>query len=249
MLREGDLLMTAAPTVAGALAIQAAAAVAASLASGESLSPGDPTRDTTSFGHSGQAVLVSFAGSESGEFAVLIDTELAEALAASPLGPLDPAQALTPTVEAVAGALGTVALGRAQTVDARMALQRVFARDDAVLVPLLTDGGLPRAALVLGVDATIADEPAPANDAVRVQRLELLRGVEMEVNAELGRTRMTVNDLLGLRPGAIIELDRGAGAPADLLVNGHLIARGEVVVIDENYALRITQILSDDGNR
>ena len=67
----------------------------------------------------------------------------------------------------------------------------------------------------------------------------------MEVTAELGRTRMTVHELLSLRPGAIIELDRAAGSPADLLVNGRLIARGEVVVVDENFALRITQIVSD----
>jgi flagellar motor switch protein FliN/FliY len=123
----------------------------------------------------------------------------------------------------------------------------VLGHDDALVVPLLA-GVTPRAALVLGLDVATPDEDVPPpSDAQRIQRLELLRGVEMEVHAELGRTRMTVNNLLALRPGAIIELDRAAGAPADLLVNGHLIARGEVVVIDENYALRITQILSADG--
>ena len=239
--------MTAAPTVAVALAAQAAAAVAATLASSEPLTVGEPTLDTSAFGHSGQAVLVPFAGTTSGEFAILLDAEVTAALAESPLGPLDPAQALAPTFAAVGSALGDVAVGAAQTLDARIALQRVLGRGDAVLVPLLGAAG-PRAALVLGVDVPAETGPA-ASDDVRAQRLELLRGVEMEVNAELGRTRMTVNDLLALRPGAIIELDRTAGAPADLLVNGHLIARGEVVVIDENYALRITQILSEDGAR
>jgi flagellar motor switch protein FliN/FliY len=66
----------------------------------------------------------------------------------------------------------------------------------------------------------------------------------MEVTAELGRTRMSVRDLLSLAPGAVIELDRLAGGPADLLVNGRLIARGEVVVIDENFGIRITEIIS-----
>jgi flagellar motor switch protein FliN/FliY len=65
----------------------------------------------------------------------------------------------------------------------------------------------------------------------------------MEVTAELGRTRMSVRELLSLTPGAVIELDRAAGGPADLLVNGRLIARGEVVVIDENFGIRITEIV------
>ncbi|QWC84713.1 flagellar motor switch protein FliN [Nocardioidaceae bacterium] len=73
--------------------------------------------------------------------------------------------------------------------------------------------------------------------------IELLHGVDMEVTVELGRTRLAVRDLLGLAPGAVVELDRAAGAPADLLVNGRLIARGEVVVVDEDFGLRITEIV------
>jgi flagellar motor switch protein FliN/FliY len=65
----------------------------------------------------------------------------------------------------------------------------------------------------------------------------------MGVTAELGRTRMTVRDLLGLTPGAVVELDRAAGSPVDVLVNGTLIARGEVVVIDEEYGIRISEIV------
>ena len=72
----------------------------------------------------------------------------------------------------------------------------------------------------------------------------MLHDVVMELTAELGRTRMTVRDLLGLQPGTVVELDRLAGSPADLLVNGRLIARGEVVVVDEEYALKITELLS-----
>lgn len=76
--------------------------------------------------------------------------------------------------------------------------------------------------------------------------LDLLGHVEMNVVAELGRTRMTVADLLGLAPGSVVELDRAAGSPIDLLVNGSLIARGEVVVIDEEFGLRISEIV--DGS-
>lgn len=73
--------------------------------------------------------------------------------------------------------------------------------------------------------------------------LEMLHGVDMEVTVELGRTRMTVRDLLALSPGAVLELDRAAGSPADLLVNGRLVARGEVVVVDEDFGLRVTEIV------
>ena len=75
--------------------------------------------------------------------------------------------------------------------------------------------------------------------------LDLLHDVEMEVTAELGRTRMAVRELLSLTPGTVIELDRLAGGPADLLVNGRLIARGEVVVVDEDFGLRVTEILDE----
>lgn len=75
-------------------------------------------------------------------------------------------------------------------------------------------------------------------------RLDLLSNVEMDVTAELGRTRMTVRELLSLTPGVVVELDRMAGSPIDLFVNGTLIARGEVVVIDEEFGVRITEIVT-----
>ena len=68
--------------------------------------------------------------------------------------------------------------------------------------------------------------------------------VEMTLTVELGRTRLPLRDVLDLAPGAVLELDRAASSPADILVNGRLIARGEVVVVDEDYGVRITQIVS-----
>ena len=73
--------------------------------------------------------------------------------------------------------------------------------------------------------------------------LSMLRNVAMEVTAELGRSRMTVSELLSLTPGSVVELDKTAGTPIDLLVNGTLIARGEVVVIDEEFGIRIAEIV------
>ena len=72
----------------------------------------------------------------------------------------------------------------------------------------------------------------------------MLHDVEMAVTVELGRTRMTVREILGLAPGTVVELDRAAGAPVDVVVNGTLIARGEVVVIDEEFGIRVTEIVS-----
>jgi flagellar motor switch protein FliN/FliY len=109
----------------------------------------------------------------------------------------------------------------------------------------------PPAADPTGIPHTPASGPAagPVSGSVTPlppsRGIEMLHGVDMEVTVELGRTRMTVRDLLALTPGAVLELDRAAGSPADLLVNGRLIARGEVVVVDEDFGLRVTEIIDD----
>ncbi len=76
------------------------------------------------------------------------------------------------------------------------------------------------------------------------QGLDLLMDVPLRVTVELGRTRMQIRDVLELGKGSVVELDKLAGEPVDLLVNGKLIARGEVVVIDENFGVRVTDIVS-----
>jgi flagellar motor switch protein FliN/FliY len=76
--------------------------------------------------------------------------------------------------------------------------------------------------------------------------LERLYEVPVELAVEIGRTRMTIREALALGPGSIVTLDRLAGEPVDLLVNGKLIARGEVVVIDEEFGLRVTEVTSPD---
>ncbi|RNL62643.1 flagellar motor switch protein FliN [Nocardioides marmoriginsengisoli] len=91
------------------------------------------------------------------------------------------------------------------------------------------------------------ETPAANVTPLPTRGIEMLHGVDMEVTVELGRTRMTVRDLLALTPGAVLELDRAAGSPADLLVNGRLIARGEVVVVDEDFGLRLTEIIDDSA--
>ena len=78
--------------------------------------------------------------------------------------------------------------------------------------------------------------------------LAMLSDVEMDVTVELGRTKMPIRELLALQPGMVVEIDRAAGAPIDVLVNGRLIACGEVVVIDEEFGVRITEITSNETN-
>ena len=75
--------------------------------------------------------------------------------------------------------------------------------------------------------------------------LRRLSAVPVDLTVEVGRTRMTVGETLELRPGSIITLNRMAGEPVDLLVNGTPIARGEVVVIDEQFGLRVTEVLGE----
>ena len=71
----------------------------------------------------------------------------------------------------------------------------------------------------------------------------LLMDVYMEMTVELGRTKKLIRDILGMGEGTIIELDKLAGEPVDILVNHKLIAKGEVVVIDENFGVRVTEIV------
>ena len=72
----------------------------------------------------------------------------------------------------------------------------------------------------------------------------LLMDIPLQVSVELGRTQLRIRNVLELVPGSIIELERLAGEPVDVLVNGRQLARGEVVVIDEEFGIRITEIAS-----
>ncbi len=223
----------------------AGAAAASTLPVGEPLTSAATTiEELTLTG----AVVVAFSGSTSGELALLVDAELADAMREATIGAIDLALALAPTLAAIASAMGPVVLGEAQALDARLAIARITAHSEVSAIALRTVSTV-RAAVIVGIDDAV-DSPrsgAPAGGGLTLDRLDLLRGVEMAASVELGRAKMTVNDLLALRNGSVIELDRAAGESADLYVNGRLIARGEVVVVDENYALRITQIATEDG--
>jgi flagellar motor switch protein FliN len=79
------------------------------------------------------------------------------------------------------------------------------------------------------------------------QNLDLLLDVEIPISVEVGRAQMSLEDVLKLVPGSVIALDKKAEEPVDLRVNGKLVARGEVVLVDDVYGLRVTQIVDAAG--
>ncbi|MBG0566873.1 flagellar motor switch protein FliN [Actinoplanes aureus] len=233
-----------------ALARNAAEAALAVLPTSRALVTADPVAPDAGTVIDGQAITARFTGAASGEVVVVVGQDLADALRESPLGELDLTAAVRPALEAAARVFGPVVLDPGQLMEPEVALSALATKPGAVAVPLRDDEAV-RAVVALALSQWPGDEPA-ADLAPQTARsgggtrggLDMLHDVEMEVSAELGRTRMSVRELLSLTPGAIVELDRAAGSPADLLVNGRLIARGEVVVVDENFGIRITEIVS-----
>jgi flagellar motor switch protein FliN len=163
------------------------------------------------------------------------------------------ATAAADALEAVAQAIATLAETEVETQAAQQldlaALRAEIAEDDDVAVFALNMDNAVAGALVIGTAAPVVEIEASPEHASTSAAPTVLADVEMGVTAELGRCEMTVRELLALTPGAVIDLDRAAGAPVDVLVNGTLIARGEVVVIDEEFGIRIQEILSQGAHR
>jgi flagellar motor switch protein FliN/FliY len=86
--------------------------------------------------------------------------------------------------------------------------------------------------------------PLRAEGSSETKNLDMLMDVSLPIAIELGRTSMAIEDILNLGPGSVVELDKLAGEPVDLLINDKLLAKGEVVVIDENFGVRITSMIS-----
>lgn len=89
----------------------------------------------------------------------------------------------------------------------------------------------------------LAPLPTAGTAAADPASIDLLMDVPLRVTVELGRTRMSVRQVLELQTGSVVELDRMAGEPVDVMVNDRLMARGEVVVVDDKFGIRITEIV------
>ena len=233
-----------------------ATAAAGALPSPRTLRLG-PTDGSLSPGRTGTAVSATFTGAVAGEVVLIVDPALEDALSEAEGGALSVADAVQPALEAAVAVFGPGVLGAVEVHAAADAVSR----EDLDWAPLVDqeadgsaevsvwvgvvlsapegDGGSVRSA----AQAVVADAVAAGPVRTEAGGLALLRDVEMTLTVELGRTSMPVRDLLALAPGSVVELDRAAGAPADLMVNGRLLARGEIVVVDEDYGLRITEIV------
>ena len=93
----------------------------------------------------------------------------------------------------------------------------------------------------------IPDLSLQDSDDAAAQGIDLLRDVELNVKIELGRSRMLVDEVLRLGEGAVVELDKLAGDPVDVFVNNRLVARGEVLVLNDNFCVRINEIVPRTG--
>jgi flagellar motor switch protein FliN len=102
---------------------------------------------------------------------------------------------------------------------------------ESLAIPNVDDGG---------------DGPSQARLGDSVQALDMLGDVELDVKIELGRCQMLVGEVLRLGPGNVVELDKLAGDPVDVYVNDRHVARGEVLVVNENFCVRVNEILSVD---
>jgi flagellar motor switch protein FliN/FliY len=88
---------------------------------------------------------------------------------------------------------------------------------------------------------------AGANPNAEAATLDLIRDVELDLKIELGRTEMYLEDVLKLRKGSVVPLDKLAGDPVDIYVNGRLIARGEVLVLNDNFCVRVAELIASEN--
>jgi flagellar motor switch protein FliN/FliY len=94
--------------------------------------------------------------------------------------------------------------------------------------------------------AVFPELSSDSGSALPAGRLDMVLDIPVQLTVELGRTRVPIRNLLQLAQGSVVELDRLAGEPLDVLVNGCLIAQGEVVVVNDKFGIRLTDVLSPD---
>ena len=95
-----------------------------------------------------------------------------------------------------------------------------------------------------GKDVNLAEDKTGNGTKILSSNIDLLMDVSMRVTVELGRTRMQLAQILELQHGSVVELDRLAGDPVDIIVNDCMVAHGEVVIVDDKFGVRITEMVS-----
>jgi flagellar motor switch protein FliN len=175
----------------------------------------------------------TYVGARSADFALIL-LDQGELAAAGGVGRVQLGDVLRPALEQAAATIGGGMLSEV----AEGASAPLFSSPDAVVFDLIGEAGVAGWFAVL-----VRDRPAgpPLRDVAA--GLGRIKNVEMTLTVEVGRARVSVRELLAAQPGTVIELDRALGAKADVLVNGRLIAHGEIVVVDSQFAVRVTEVL------
>ena len=136
-----------------------------------------------------------------------------------------------------------------------MAEQNAQSMDEAAAAMAAALGGMDPAAIAAGSPGAanapgatpgggVAPAKAPQHQSQPVQTLDFILDIPLKVTVELGRTKMMIRDILQLAQGSVVELAKFAGEPLEVLVNDKLVARGEVVVVNEKFGIRLTDIIS-----
>lgn len=148
----------------------------------------------------------------------------------SQAGQTNQAEGLTQDVDDWASALAEQTAAETQTVSS--------APEPATPNPSTVGAAIPQDAMGK-VFQPLADADINGNSDI-----DMIMDIPVQLTVELGRTRMTIKNILQLGQGSVVELDGLAGEPMDIFVNGYLIAQGEVVVVDEKYGIRVTDIIT-----
>lgn len=199
------------------------------------------TDRTVVAGKVSEAVTATFVGAVSADVAlVLLETSsMMEAGGeASPM--VTAADVFRPALESATSVLGAGVLGESRIENAAALFKDAEAAVYELISAENTAGWFAIRVREQGAVKT-AGTPAPASESSA--KLGRIHNVEMGLTVAVGHKRVSVRDVLDLEPGNVIELDRSAGAPADVLLNGRLIAHGEIVVVDSDFAVKITKIL------
>lgn len=150
----------------------------------------------------------------------------------SPENPLPDAQAAQPAADKVSGPGAGTADKAAQLLqEAEAALNELDQEPVASPQPTLFQ-----------LEDLIGSEGPPEKCSI-----DLLRDVDLDLKIELGRTHMLLEDVLKLRRGSVVTLDKLAGDPVDLFVNGRLVARGEILVLNDNFCVRVAELVGSDS--
>ncbi len=163
--------------------------------------------------------------------------------AATPSGSADPAASAATQTAAESQALKAVqeAIAAAKAMQTSPPAAAAAPSPVPAAAPSMVDASAGAKPFTLPNLGSVANEKAP-------EGIDLLGDVNLQVKIELGRTKMLVEDVLRLCEGSVVELDKLAGDPVDVYVNDRPVARGEVLVLNDNFCVRINEILSQAGD-